>query len=48
MEKWADYCISNVRHNSSKTHIEEVKVRQDLGDSFGVLKYGEEMMFWIH
>jgi Protein of unknown function (DUF3892) len=38
MEKWADYCISNVRYNSSKTHIEEFKVRQDLGDSFGVPK----------
>ena len=36
MDKWADYCISNVRYNSSNTHIEEVKVRQDLGDSFGV------------
>lgn len=36
MDKWADYCISHVRYNGSKTHIELVKVRQDLGDSLGV------------
>ncbi len=35
MVKWADYCISHVRYNSSKTHIEQVKVREDLGDSLG-------------
>ena len=36
MVKWADYCISHVRYNSPKTHIEIVKLRQDLGDSLGV------------
>lgn len=36
MDKWADYCISNVRYDSPITHIEQVKVRQDLGDSLGV------------
>ena len=36
MVKWADYCISHVRYDSSKKHIEQVKVQQDLGDSLGV------------
>jgi hypothetical protein len=36
MVKWADYCISHVRYDSSKKHIEQVKVHQDLGDSLGV------------
>lgn len=35
MDKWADYCISEVRYNSSNTHIEQVKVRQDLGNKLG-------------
>lgn len=36
MVKWADYCISHVRYDSSKTHIEQVKIHPDLGDSLGV------------
>ena len=36
MVKWADYCISHVRYNDPKTHIEQVKVHQDLGDSLGI------------
>jgi hypothetical protein len=36
MVKWADYCISNVRHNNTNTYIEQVKVRQDLDESLGV------------
>jgi hypothetical protein len=36
MDKWADYCISHVRYDDSKTHIAQVKVHQDLGDSLGV------------
>jgi hypothetical protein len=35
MDKWADYCISHVRYNHPKTHIEQVKVREDLGNSLG-------------
>ena len=36
MAKWADYCISAVRYNKEKTHIEKVKVHVDNGDSIGV------------
>ena len=36
MDKWADYCISHVRYNDFKTHIVQVKVHPDLGDSLGV------------
>lgn len=32
MAKWADYCISNVRYNTKKTHIEQVKVYEDNGN----------------
>jgi len=35
MTKWADYGISHVRYNDNGTHIEKVKVREDLGDKFG-------------
>jgi hypothetical protein len=33
--KWADYLITAVRFNSAKTHIDEVEVRVDNGDSAG-------------
>lgn len=32
MAKWADYLISAVRYNPEKTHIDKVKVHEDLGD----------------
>lgn len=32
-EKWADYLISGVRYNDKHTHIVEVKVCEDKGDS---------------
>ena len=32
-EKWADYGISEVRYNSKGTHIEQVKVHVDNGDT---------------
>lgn len=35
MEKWADYGISAVRYNDDRTHIVNVKVREDKGDGFG-------------
>jgi len=35
MEKWADYCISAVRYDNKKTHIDKVEVREDLGDKVG-------------
>jgi hypothetical protein len=35
MDKWADYYISEVRYNSKKTHIEKVKVHEDLGTNLG-------------
>lgn len=35
MDKWADYCISAVRYNSTGAHIEKVKVHVDNGDSIG-------------
>lgn len=35
MEKWADYCISAVKYNSTGTHIEKVRVHVDNGDSIG-------------
>ena len=31
--KWADYAITAVRFNSAGTHIEELQVREDTGDS---------------
>jgi hypothetical protein len=34
-EKWADYCITAVRHNEEHTHIEKVKVRPDNGEKLG-------------
>jgi hypothetical protein len=33
--KWADFIITNVRFNSTGTHIEAVKYRADNGDSVG-------------
>ncbi|MBU0710661.1 DUF3892 domain-containing protein [bacterium] len=33
MAKWADYCISAVKYDSEKKHIEKVKVHKDLGDT---------------
>ena len=35
MAKWADYLISGVRYNAKRTHIDMVKVHQDLGDTVG-------------
>lgn len=35
MAKWADYCISAVRYNSTGAHIEKVEVRVDNGDTIG-------------
>jgi hypothetical protein len=35
MAKWADYLISAVRYNEKKTHIEMVRVHEDLGDKVG-------------
>jgi len=34
-ERWADYLISAVRYNAAETHIEEVRVHDDLGDTVG-------------
>lgn len=36
--KWADYCISEVRYNAEHTHIVKVKVHIDNGDSMGPSK----------
>jgi len=33
--KWADYLITAKRFNSAKTHIDEVEVRADNGDTVG-------------
>ena len=33
--KWADYLITAVRFNSAKTHIDEIEVRADNGDTAG-------------
>lgn len=37
MAKWADYCIAAVRFNSSRTHIDRVRVYPDNGESLGAL-----------
>ena len=34
-DKWADYLISAVRYNAAETHINQVEVREDNGDSVG-------------
>ncbi|HEV2944033.1 MAG TPA: DUF3892 domain-containing protein [Solirubrobacteraceae bacterium] len=34
-DKWADYLITKVRFNNAKTHIDEVEVRADNGDTAG-------------
>jgi hypothetical protein len=35
MSKWADYGISAVRFNLRHTHIDQLQVTQDQGDTFG-------------
>jgi hypothetical protein len=35
MAKWADYLITRVRFNSAGTHIDQVEVADDEGDSIG-------------
>jgi hypothetical protein len=35
MSKWADYCISAVRYNSTGNHIEKVQVCEDYGKTLG-------------
>lgn len=35
MQKWADYLISAVRYNSEHTHIVQVAVHPDNGDTVG-------------
>jgi hypothetical protein len=35
MSKWADYCITAVRFNEKRTHIERAKRRLDKGESLG-------------
>lgn len=37
-EKWADYGISAVKYNSRGTHIDQVRVHKDNGDSIGAPK----------
>ena len=32
MDKWADFLISAVRYSADDTHIERVRVHEDLGD----------------
>lgn len=32
---WSDYCISAVRLNRARTHIDAVKVHPDLGEKLG-------------
>jgi len=38
MEKWADFLISAVRYSADETHIERVRVHEDLGDKIGSAK----------
>lgn len=33
--KWADYCISEVRYNAEHTHIVKVKIHVDNGETIG-------------
>lgn len=33
MTKWADFLISGVRFNAEETHIDEVEVHRDLGET---------------
>lgn len=35
MSKWADYLISAVRYNDKHTHINQVKVHEDKGETVG-------------
>lgn len=35
MAKWADYCVTHVRYNTKRTHIDSVKMCEDKGDSLG-------------
>lgn len=32
MPKWADYCITAIKYNSTGRHIESVEVREDEGE----------------
>ena len=41
MAKWADYLISAVRYNNNHTHIDQVKVHEDLDDKVGSAKIYE-------
>jgi hypothetical protein len=38
MAKWADFLISAVRYSADGTHIERVRVHEDLGDKVGSAK----------
>lgn len=38
MNKWADYVITAVRFNAKGTHIDQVQIREDKGDSIGNAK----------
>ena len=43
MSKWADYCISAVRFNDRRTHIDLVRACPDNGDQLGqVGEYARE------
>jgi hypothetical protein len=35
MDKWADYGVSGVRFNFAHTHIDQLQINQDNGDSIG-------------
>lgn len=35
MAKWADYLISAVRYNARHTHIDQVRIHEDMGDNVG-------------
>lgn len=35
MVKWADYCISRIRYNASRTHIDGLRVHVDDGETIG-------------
>lgn len=36
--KWADYCVSKVKYNSRRTHIDSVIAVVDLGEKLGESK----------
>ena len=35
MAKWADFCIPAVQFNPRRTHIDQVRVHQDKGETIG-------------